>query len=227
VNGKTLHAETPLLKVDGDRGSLTYWTLEVTWFEELMEQRLNLYFKADPTSWWVDQIAVYDGVGPQAEWASFPKGPHLRTPLGRAFSGDIDFAGKGRAGPVRLRIDGAVVAVSPRPSFVQPPGGGIALVRDPFEPGQPLHCSGILQLRPSDAQRALQAFGYRLSWRLQWSTGGNSGYSDLRLTAPDGYINGTAIGSDGELIIFVADPARPFGGDPAQFPADCPPPSTG
>lgn len=227
ANGTALNTETPLLKVDGDPGSLAYWTLEVTWIEAGLEQRLNLYFKADAQSWWIDEVRVYDNVGPQPDWASFPQGPHFRTLLGQPFEGDIDLAGKGRNGPVRLQIAGAVLAVAPRPSFVQPPGGGFAVTTDPFEPGQPLHCSGILQLSPQQAELALQSLGYRLSWRLQWSTGGNSGYSDLRLRAPEGFINGSAVGSDGELIIFVADPARPFGGGPAKFPSDCPPPTTG
>jgi hypothetical protein len=225
ANGQTLHAENQMVKVAGDPGSLKAWTLEVTWFEASLEQRVDLYFKADASSWWIDEVRVYDGVGPQPEWAKFPPAPLGRTPLGQPFTGDIDLAGQGRAGPVRLRIDGAVLAVAPRPSFVQPPGGGIALKIDPFAPGQPLHCSGILQLRPSDAERALQAQGIRLSWRLEWSTGPNTGYADVRLSAPDGFITSTALGSDGELIVFVADPARPFGGPAATFPPDCPPPS--
>jgi hypothetical protein len=225
ANGTTLHAETQKVRVEGDPGSLTAWTLEVTWFEASLEQRLHLYFKADARSWWIDEVRVYDGVGPQPDWAKFPRAVLGRTLLGQPFTGDIDLAGQGRAGPVRLRIDGAVLAVAPHPSFVQPPGGGIPLKVDPFEPGQPLHCSGILQLRPSDAERALQAQGIRLSWRLEWSTGPNTGYADVRLSAPDGFITGTALGSDGELIVFVADPGRPFGGPAATLPPDCPPPA--
>ncbi len=227
TGGTTLNAETAAMKVSSDPGSLTSWTLEVIWFEAGLEQRLNLYFKADNASWWVDEVSVYDGVAPNPDWATFPPGPHFRERLGQAFTGDIDLAGLGRAGPVRLRIDGAILAVAPHPSFVQPPGGAAPLASDPFAPGGQLHCSGILQRRPMDAERALQGFGIRLSWRLQWKTGPNTGYSDIRLTAPEGFINGTALGSDGELIVFVADPARPFGGGPAPFPSDCPPPWPG
>jgi hypothetical protein len=227
ANGATLRAESPLMKVSSDPGSLTSWTLEVNWFEAGLEQRLNVYFNADRTSWWIEGVQVYDNVGPEPDWASFPRGPHFRTPLGVAFAGDIDLAGRGRAGPVRLRIDGAVLAVAPQPSFVEPPGGGIALKADPFLPGGPLRCSGILQLSPREAEMALQAFGYRLSWRFVYSTGPNSGYSEKVLNAPPvGFISETAIGSDGELIVFVQDPARPMG-QAAPFPADCPPPSPG
>ena len=227
ANGSTLRAESALMKVSSDPGSLTSWSLEVTWFEAGLEQRLNIYFNADRTSWWIEGLQVYDNVAPNPDWASFPPRPHVRTPLGVAFAGDIDLAGQGRAGSVRLRIDGAVLAVAPQPSFVEPPGGGIVLDSDPFLPGGPLRCSGILQLSPREAEAALQAFGYRLSWRFVYSTGPNAGYSEKVLKAPRvGFISETAIGSDGELIVFVADPARPMG-PPAEFPADCPSPSPG
>ena len=227
ANGKELRAETANMRVHSDPGSLTYWTLELTWLEAALEQRIDLYFKADAVSWWIDEIRVYDNVGPNPEWASFARGPHLRTQLGAAFEGDIDLIGQGRAGPVRLRMDGVVLAVAPQPSFVEPPGGGVALRTDPFESGGPLHCSGILQLSPREAEVALQGFGYRLSWRFEYSTGPNTGYGEKALKAPlVGFISGTAIGSDGEMIVFVEDPARPSR-QAAAFPADCPPPSSG
>ena len=47
TNGTSLHAETSALKVHSDPGSLTQWTLEVTWIEAGLEQRLNIYFNAD------------------------------------------------------------------------------------------------------------------------------------------------------------------------------------
>ena len=225
ANGATLHAETDQIQIRSDPGSRTYWTLEVTWLEAGLEQRIHLYFMADGTSWWVDEVRIYDNVGPAPDWVAFPRGPHLRTALGQPFSGDIAFVGQGRAGPARLRIDGAILAVVPQPSFVEPPGGGIALKADPFEPGGPLHCSGILQLSPPDAERALQAHGFRLSWRATWSTGPNAGYADKRLSPPDGWITETAIGSDGELIVFVTEPARPMG-PRAEFPKDCPVPGS-
>ncbi len=227
ANGTTFHAETSVMTVQSDPGSLTAWTLEVAWPEAGREQRLNLYFKADAMSWWVSEVRVYDAVAPKQEWATFPPGPHFRTRLGDAFSGDIDLVGQGRGGPVRLRIDGAILAVAPHPSFVQPPGGAAPLASDPFARGGALHCSGILQLRPADAERALMSFPYRLSWRFEYSTGPNTGYADPRLEAPrTGYISGTGIGSDGELIITVEDPNRPMM-EAAAFPLDCPAPPSG
>lgn len=226
ANGATLHAETAQLQARSDPGSLTSWTLEVGWIEAGLEQRLNLYFKADATSWWVDEVRVYDNAA-NPDWARFPRGPHFQARLGDPFSGDIDLAGQGRTGPVRLRIDGAVLAVAPKAPFVQPPGGAAPLVNDPFEAGGPLYCSGILQLRPADAERALKSFPFRLSWRFEYSTGPNEGFGEAMLEAPQiGFISDTALGSDGELIIFVQDPARP-NGPAATFPPECPPLPTG
>jgi hypothetical protein len=103
-----------------------------------------------------------------------------------------------------------------------PPDGGVPLKTDPFAIGGPLHCSGILQMRPIDAEHHLLNRGIRLSWRFVTKTGPNMGFSDPRLRAPaTGWISGTALGSDGELIVFVEDPAKPMA-NPIAAPADCP-----
>ena len=225
ANGTTVHAETEPMQVHSDPGSLTYWTLEVAWLEAGLEQRINLYFKADATSWWVDEVRVYDGVAPRPDWASFPREQRFRTALGSPFIGDVDLAGLGRAGAVHLTMKGVVLAVTPQQSFVSPPGGGVALANDPFDPGGPLRCTGILQLHPTDADQLLRDQGYRLSWRWEYSTGPNTGFGEIRLEAPAvGFISHTAVGSNGELIIFVEDPTRPSS-PAATLPPDCPPSS--
>jgi hypothetical protein len=225
ANGVISHG-LAAIKVSSDPGDLKRWTLEAAWSENGVDQRLNLYFAADATTWWIDEVGVYDGVAAGPKWAKLPPGPLARTALGQPFRGDIDLNGIGAGGPVHLRIDGAVLAVAPRPSFVEPVGGGVALTVDPFAPGQPLHCSGILQLRPQQAEQALRRYRFRLSWRLETATGPNTGFSDVRLEPPAGVISGSGIGSNGELIIFVSDPAAPFG-KPAGFPKDCPTPAGG
>jgi hypothetical protein len=224
ANGKTYRPLQPKVGVHSDPGSLDYWTLEVTWSEGL-EQRINLYFAADASSWWVSEVRAYDGVAPSPDWAGFPKQTYFRTPHGRAYTGDIELDGLGRAGPVHLSIPGAILAVSPQQSFVAPPGGGVALKDDPFRPGGELHCSGILQLAPQQAETRLRALGLRLSWRLSWKTGPNTGYAERANAAPaTGFISNAAIGSNGELIVFVEDPTRPSMAA-ATFPPDCPAPS--
>jgi hypothetical protein len=90
-----------------------------------------------------------------------------------------------------------------------------------FEPGGPLHCSGILQMSPTEAEQVLLSLGYRLSWRYVTN---NGGYWDPRREAPDGVIQAPiAVGSEGELII----PVVRFGDEgaiPVPFPDDCPTP---
>lgn len=164
------------------------------------EQRLNLYFAAEATSWWISEVRVYDGAGGgRAEWATFPPGPWARTPLGGAFEGDLDLAGTAATGPVRLHLGGLRIGVHPDDHVNVPLGGGITLSGEqanPFRAGGSLHCSGILQLRPPAAEARLLSLGYRLSWRWQYSTGGNTGYSEVRDRAPEaGFISETAVGS--------------------------------
>ena len=74
---------------------MTSWTLEATWNEQGREQRLNLYFAADATAWWIREIRVYDGAAEPARPTGprSPGGPWARTPLGSAFQGDLDVAG--------------------------------------------------------------------------------------------------------------------------------------
>jgi hypothetical protein len=221
-------AGSPTATVHSDPGSLTYWTLEVEWREQGRIQRVNLYFAADQASWWINEARVYDGgVGPSEHWVTFPGGPWARTPLGAEFSGDLDLAAVASTGPVRLHLGGVRIAVRPRDPVTRPIGGGITLPTngDPFQAGGPLHCSGILQLPPKVAEARLLTLGYRLSWRWEYSTsdGAGTGYSEVSATAPDrGWISSTAVGSGGELVVFVEDPARPMM-PAATPPADCPP----
>lgn len=209
------------MRVRSDPGDLTYWTLEVEWREHDRVMRLNLYFAADGRDWWVSEIRTYDGRDP-ADWIYY-KGVFFKRPLGQAFAGDVDLSSS-LPFPGRLVFRGLQLAVHPQPSFVAPPGGGIELSSDPFEPGGPLHCSGILQLTPQDAEAVLSGLGYRLSWLYEYSTGPESGYGERRLSPPDGVITGSAIGTFGELIVFVSPPDDP-GTKAATLPPACPPPS--
>ena len=67
AGGKTFTARVPKVAVSSDPGDATYRTLEVTWQEHGVEQRLYLYFGGDATSWWVDKIRIYNGAQ-QGEW---------------------------------------------------------------------------------------------------------------------------------------------------------------
>jgi hypothetical protein len=83
---------------DGSK-SQTYRTLEMIWREVGREMRLFIYLAADERTWWVTEIRTYDGrpLGSQ-DWLTwggfsglpFPGGKLLETPLGTAWSGDLD-----------------------------------------------------------------------------------------------------------------------------------------
>ena len=214
--------------LNSDPGDATRWTLEVAWLEHGREQRLNLYFGGNATAWWLAEIRAYDGSDTRPDWAieefRTRQIKPATTPLGAVFSGDLDFHDIPSAtGPVAIHLGGVRIA-SHRPDLVNDPPGSRKLAGDsenPFRPGGPLHCSGILQLPPQAAEARLLALGYALSWRLERTTGPNTGSSEGKPRAPaEGFISDTAVGSSGELIVFVQDPAAPFG-DAATLPPAC------
>jgi hypothetical protein len=220
----------PTARVASDPGDLTYWTLEASWKEQGRDQRLNLYFEADGRNWWIDEVRTWDSAAKEGRDATFA-GPYALTPLGQAYSGDLDLSMPGPTGPTTIRLDGLRIAVSPASSVTAPAlGARIVLVEngnpavngDPFGVGGPLRCSGILQLTPQAAEVRLLSLGYALSWRWETATGGNTGFAEARDTAPDrGWITNTSVGMNGELIVFVANPDRPFGGPPREPFPEC------
>lgn len=81
------------LEVHSDPGDLDYTTLELTWHEVGREMRLFIYFKADATHWWSEEVRTYDGQSP-AEWLYYD-GIFFRAPLGSPFEGDVDLGNNG------------------------------------------------------------------------------------------------------------------------------------
>ncbi len=104
VNGRRFQ---PIGDVDlnSDPGDAGYTTLEMTWFEDGIEMRINLYVAADPTHWWITEMRTYDGHDP-GEWIT-QVGDRYRTPRGQPYEGDIGF------GP--LRMTGVRLTVNPGP----------------------------------------------------------------------------------------------------------------
>lgn len=225
VNGKVFTGRPGATTVGGDPGNLEAWTLETSWTENGLEQRLYLYFAADETSWWIRQISTYDGGGNAKRWVDYPTGQYAKTALGSVWQGDLAVQGHDGAGhAATLAITGVRIRVTPTDPVNAPIGGGIHLEGDaanPFGPAGALRCSGILQLVPRAAEARLLSLGYRLSWRWVYATGTNTGFAEIRTRAPDtGWIFDTAVGAEGELIVFVADPAR----SPVGMAALSPPP---
>lgn len=105
VNGRTFHPIGDDGDVHSDPGTDSYTTLELTWFEDGIEMRINLYFAADAAHWWITEMRTYDGHNP-GEWIT-QVGDGYRTPRGQAYEGDIGF------GP--LRMTGVRLTVNPGP----------------------------------------------------------------------------------------------------------------
>jgi hypothetical protein len=76
------------LDLHSDPGVATYRTLELIWHEQGTEMRLNMYFAADDTSWWVSEIRTYNGQHP-GDWIYY-YGEFFRTPKGAIYTGDVD-----------------------------------------------------------------------------------------------------------------------------------------
>ena len=197
--------------VGSDPGGPDRWTLEIVWTEHDREQRLNMYFAADETDWWVDEIRTYDGYE-QGEWI-YAYGPFFKTTLGEAFEGDvrIDLLGEGRPGDETNRVPGVLtiegMRLTPTPRMLEdiaalPPDGGVAVKRDPFGKGGPLQGSGILKLPPAKALERLLDEGYRVAFRLDPYPG-----DDFDPTVPpEGVIQHTAVDSYGNVLLFVTAP---------------------
>jgi hypothetical protein len=219
---KTFTGPAPV-KVVSDPGDATYRTLEATWQENGVEMRLNIYFAGDAQASWAEEVWIYDGEV-AGKWLT-ARGTFFKTPLGAAWAGDQDITFQDPSGlPARLHLGGLTLINHPFDGIKEPPGGGIKLPENarPFSPGGELHCSGILQMTPKEAEAVLLKLGYSLSWRLETTTGPNTGFASIVRDAPAGVIHTEGLaGSDGDLIMFVA----PFGdkrANPVPFPADCP-----
>lgn len=226
ANGQRFTAAGAQVSVQSDPGDATYRTLEIEWIEHGVEMRLNLYFSSDATSSWVKEIRIYDGKV-DGDWLTVT-GRFAEAPLRAIWAGDLDIGFSGApgvdGGSARLHLGGARIRSTPFDGVNEPPGGGISLPADaqPFAPGGALHCSGILQMTPKQAETALLSLGYRLSWRLDETTGSNGGFSRVLARAPDGVIHDEGLpGSGGELIMFVA-PVGNSNARPIPYPADCP-----
>lgn len=87
TEGVKVVATTPI-SVHSDPGDPSYTTLELEWSANGVEARIFLYFTADASSWWSDEIRTYDQTG--SDWAPYYHGTFFKTPLGGTFHGDID-----------------------------------------------------------------------------------------------------------------------------------------
>ena len=197
-------------------------SLEAVWSTSGQEVRLAFFLDADKTSWWVGAIQAQVG-GERGGWAG-TKGQFFRTAVGQPFTGNVDMSlpdtGDGTLTGVRVHVQGLRLALAPRQTIAVPPGavvkppipndGGAKASTNLFARGGPLHCSGLFQLTPEQAHEGLLKLGYAVSWRYV-----KDGFSDVRVTPPDGVIVDSMTGTSGEVIVFVVPPA-----DVANAPGD-------
>lgn len=87
AHGKRYLANVASVERHSDPGTATYRTLEVTWQEHGTEMRVYLYFAADATHWWVNEIRTYNGRTP-GDWITYT-GEFFKTPQGRPFRGTL------------------------------------------------------------------------------------------------------------------------------------------
>ena len=104
-----------------------YTTLELTWFQDGTEQRIDMYFRSDGTTWWAYEIRTYDvSQAPDVadvDWHEpIATGTYFTTALGSAFNGDLDLPD--------LRITGMTLQAFLTPDACRAPTSPTALVAD-------------------------------------------------------------------------------------------------
>ena len=90
ANGQTFYGDVDQVEVHSDPGWPGYCTLEMIWQENGVEMRLFIYFKADGSKWWSDEIRTYDGQA-NADWIYYT-GTFFESALGEPYSGSYDIA---------------------------------------------------------------------------------------------------------------------------------------
>jgi hypothetical protein len=187
-----------------DEGRLELW-----WYEQDDQQRLNIHLDLDQRDWWVDSIWAYDQQGDDSEWIYFEGlEPQTRTPLGEPFVGDLDLASTGAdhaeyaaAGSAELRLDGLRLSAFMPGTRPAPLTGCDYVVDDDIEvtwdawpdgggswstmiTGRPLQGKGELlhgwkSMTPKEAEAILQAAG--LCYRVDHSWRPTPRFDDPRL----------------------------------------------
>ena len=121
----------------------------------------------------------------------------------------------------RLRAAGEQATASVNP-FASPPTDVHAQARaNPLNPEEPLHCVPIWGLSPEAATQVLREKGWQVIYRLEVSTGPDTGFAQPALSPPVGVVTNLEYGDPSWLIMFVS-PAGDRAARPIAKPADCP-----
>ena len=145
-------------RVESDPGDPTYTTLEITWTENGAEQRIFMYFASDHLNWWATEIRTYDTRNGEPDWYEpIATGPFFSTPLGTAFTGDVDLP--------NLHITGMSLQAFLPPSACEAPTAPTALVADyPAIVASPGDFGATLQVIDTASCTALPAADYTFEY---------------------------------------------------------------
>jgi hypothetical protein len=155
------------LVVDGDPGMPNeYTSLELTWHDDGIEQRVYLNFASDGIDWWVNEIRTYDGQIP-GDWITPAQGEYFKSPLGTAFAGDLDLP--------NLHIRDITLEAFLRPSVCDNPVGPTAMLADYPMIDSPVGVASAHLFRSSIPRRAPPSPCRRTSSITQPTTQRSSG----------------------------------------------------
>lgn len=98
-------------------------TLEIIWTESGAEQRIFIFFTSDGTNWWAQEIRTYDTSSGEPDWHQpIATGTFFSSPLGSAFTGDLDLP--------NLRITGMTLQAFLPPAACEAPTAPVALIAE-------------------------------------------------------------------------------------------------
>ena len=226
ANSVSIHADdsvfTPQANatVHSDPGTPTYRTLEMSWAEQGVPMNMNIYFAADSENWWVTEIRTYNGRSP-GDWIYY-ESPAIKAPLGDSYVGDVnldstssDSNASGRLTIAGLRLTafepGSGVTWQPGCQPAAPAASGVPDAQAEASTGQiDLSRYGVSAgMTAGAADHALTDAKICHDFRLNYVIGAAAGYAQVWCTAPDGDVANWAVGSEGQVILFVnAAPGR-------------------
>lgn len=90
ADGKTYLANVSNIDVGGSSS-----TLELIWTEHDTDMRLFVYFEANSTDWWSDEVRTYDGAMNDGTRWIYYTGEFFKSSLGVPFQGDVDLVSSG------------------------------------------------------------------------------------------------------------------------------------
>jgi hypothetical protein len=112
ADGQCYTSKNAVVQVHSDPGTPVYTTLELIWTELGREMRFFIYFKANTSNWWSEEMRTYDGRQPYSDWI-FYYGSFFQSTIGQAFRGNVDLSNdSGDTIRGRLHLGGLTLATT-------------------------------------------------------------------------------------------------------------------